>query len=854
MFLPFLVLALIFYFDFALGPYSIFRLHDTFDSGFFEYLIRGRLFKDSGLFSWDPHYAGGMPAFAGLFPPYYPLALLATVLPPWLIYVLMCLGFMTLAGYGMYRLMREFFQVPLPLAVFGAAVFALTVTTDVVHLVFNYAFPLFFMWFLDLYRPRLGLLPKALRLLGLLALSLSSYPVLTLPFFPVLHLALILLYSRPFPRTKSLALGTIMVWTGYVLINVPLIYSLYLYIPLAQRSYGCAYHGLMAALNSFAQAFKDIFFSQPTALLLLGSLPLLRTWGRWLPAMALVFISTAFSAFSYSQFNCLLTDTFLVKMDLAHFSFVIPMLSIIAAVLVLAEILAAPRSRLRLGLAGVICALLFLVVKPVLNLFVLAAGVGWLALMQASGPEGGGAGSRSLAARLALAAMAASLAAVGMYDKQALGNMLYNPPYARNYGNHPELQRLASERDSEVFRVGSVQVHPSVPQSYGLETLDQRGPLFNKYYKQLFKAVILPQLKNPEDEKWFDTYWYNLYLTPESPRPQAFPPGVRRSAADWNWPLLLMLNVKYLISDRPLEGMAAFAELAHHSPGQGQTPFFLKESKMNRSFAYPLWIYRLRDTFPRGYLAPKPVVLASRPEVLKQLAQQTPADLRQKVFFYGPDFPLAAEPHAPMAAGGSHSESLRLLNYSPDRLVFAGVAGSPTFLVISQNYDPGWSATINGRQVPVYRANHAFMAIFIQQAGPFGAVLKYHDPLVWWLHLASLAGLLLFGTVAFWGNQSSRLIDQHTGVNLVQEGADQTNTFQETLGQQSLRRDLWLTGLSGVAASLLFVGYFVYFGKLPAAGYNRWYFLTVVPGVGVFLSLWAGFMARRGWDQTVNNR
>ena len=108
--------------------------------------------------------------------------------------------------------------------------------------------------------------------------------------------------------------------------------------------------------------------------------------------------------------------------------------------------------------------------------------------------------------------------------------------------------------------------------------------------------------------------------------------------------------------------------------------------------------------------------------------------------------------------------------------------------------------------------------------------------------------------MAFWGNQSSRLIDQHTGVNLVQEGADQTNTFQETLGQQSLRRDLWLTGLSGVAASLLFVGYFVYFGKLPAAGYNRWYFLTVVPGVGVFLSLWAGFMARRGWDQTVNNR
>lgn len=71
-FLLFLLLDLAFNFDRLLGPCAVVRIHDTFDSEFIEYFLRGRLHLEYGLFGWAPHYAGGMPAFAFQFPPYYP--------------------------------------------------------------------------------------------------------------------------------------------------------------------------------------------------------------------------------------------------------------------------------------------------------------------------------------------------------------------------------------------------------------------------------------------------------------------------------------------------------------------------------------------------------------------------------------------------------------------------------------------------------------------------------------------------------------------------------------------------------------------------------------------------------------
>jgi hypothetical protein len=307
------------------------------------------------------------------------------------------------------------------------------------------------------------------------------------------------------------------------------------------------------------------------------------------------------------------------------------------------------------------------------------------------------------------------------------------------------------------------------------------------------------------------------------------------------------MNVKYLISDKPIKGIEVLADLSYQSQGEGLPVKFLQDTQLQRGFTYPLWIYRFRQPFTRGYLAQKPVVLPDRQEVLKQLAQQTEADLREKVFFAKADLPAPAAPPPALTRLGSLGENLRLLDFSPDRLIFEGSVSSPAFLVVTQNYDPKWVAVVNHQKVPVYRANHAFQAIPLNQAGSFRAVLEYRDSKIWWLHLISLAGLGLFVACAFLGPGASGPLPRVPLDNLPQDGASPefipaaTPEIEQSLG------NWWLMALSGGATALVIIGYFVCLKKLPGPGVNILYFLTVMPGIGTLLPIWASSMARLCW-------
>jgi len=95
MFLMFLLLSIGFNFDLIMGPYAIVRIHDTIDSDFFHYAMRGRLLLEHGLYGWYPSYAGGVPAFAWQSPPDHLLTLISAFIPMWLVYALLRITLMT---------------------------------------------------------------------------------------------------------------------------------------------------------------------------------------------------------------------------------------------------------------------------------------------------------------------------------------------------------------------------------------------------------------------------------------------------------------------------------------------------------------------------------------------------------------------------------------------------------------------------------------------------------------------------------------------------------------------------------------------------------------------------------------
>ena len=65
-------------------------------------------------------------------------------------------------------------------------------------------------------------------------------------------------------------------------------------------------------------------------------------------------------------------------------------------------------------------------------------------------------------------------------------------------------------------------------------------------------------------------------------------------------------------------------------------------------------------------------------------------------------------PHFPYQNG-----TATLISYSPNNVKIQVTADSPGFLFLSDTYDYGWSATVNGKQSRVYKANYAFRGVII---------------------------------------------------------------------------------------------------------------------------------------------
>jgi hypothetical protein len=93
------------------------------------------------------------------------------------------------------------------------------------------------------------------------------------------------------------------------------------------------------------------------------------------------------------------------------------------------------------------------------------------------------------------------------------------------------------------------------------------------------------------------------------------------------------------------------------------------------------------------------------------------------------------------------STTATVTEYRPNRVVIRIGGGGGGYLVLSDVWFPGWVCRIDGREVPVYRANHAFRAVALP-AGATEAVFAFEPrsyPIGWWVSCGMLIGLTLLG-------------------------------------------------------------------------------------------------------------
>lgn len=88
--------------------------------------------------------------------------------------------------------------------------------------------------------------------------------------------------------------------------------------------------------------------------------------------------------------------------------------------------------------------------------------------------------------------------------------------------------------------------------------------------------------------------------------------------------------------------------------------------------------------------------------------------------------PGAAPPAVPEGPANRPGEKLES-EAAPNSIRVSWQIGEPGVLRILESWDPGWSATVNGRPVPVHRADFLFMAVPVP-AGPCDVRLTYRPP------------------------------------------------------------------------------------------------------------------------------
>jgi hypothetical protein len=146
----------------------------------------------------------------------------------------------------------------------------------------------------------------------------------------------------------------------------------------------------------------------------------------------------------------------------------------------------------------------------------------------------------------------------------------------------------------------------------------------------------------------------------------------------------------------------------------------------------PFVIQRNPKAMPRAYVVPRATVLPDHRDVVRSSFGDL--DPRQSVV-------MTVDPLAGMAPGPRQPfTAVDWTTDDPESPALLVTTRAPGLLVVADTWMPGWTATLDGRPVPVLRGNYAQRVIALPEAGRHEIVMVYRPPglvLGGWISLGS---------------------------------------------------------------------------------------------------------------------
>lgn len=97
----------------------------------------------------------------------------------------------------------------------------------------------------------------------------------------------------------------------------------------------------------------------------------------------------------------------------------------------------------------------------------------------------------------------------------------------------------------------------------------------------------------------------------------------------------------------------------------------------------------------------------------------------------------------------------RIIEYNPNKVSIKAVTKGDAFLVLTDNYYPGWKATVNGKNAKIYKANYSFRGVFVPK-GESNVIFTY-VPLSFYIgiYFFLLGGLVIivFACIKYFGGK-----------------------------------------------------------------------------------------------------
>jgi len=192
-----------------------------------------------------------------------------------------------------------------------------------------------------------------------------------------------------------------------------------------------------------------------------------------------------------------------------------------------------------------------------------------------------------------------------------------------------------------------------------------------------------------------------------------------------NRPLLDLLAVKYLIVDARKDDSRLRIR---------------PRLKLIRNYA-GVRVYENEQALARAFYVPRAEVVDDSKALLQRLASENHWPQRVALIEEVP-------PDGFLGLSARGTGAVEMLADRGEELVIRVTASQEGFLFVSDQYYPGWEATVNGFRQPVYRANYAFRLVRVPQ-GQSMVVFRYRPKSIRIGALisgVSVAALLLFWT------------------------------------------------------------------------------------------------------------